>query len=116
MREGLELPWDYLLFMILIYTAYDISCIIEISPRPSLPPHTVLNPMTRPPRLVLNVLRGTALPLPGPEADNQNSRPVLSAGFSQEPRAKTASGFSVPLGLVAQEGSELMRCHLLTSG
>lgn len=54
--------------------------------------------------------------LPGPEADNQNSRPVLSAGFSQEPRAKTASGFSVPLGLVAQEGSELMRCHLLTSG
>lgn len=38
MCEGLELPWDYLLFMILIYTAYDISCINEIPP--SLPATT----------------------------------------------------------------------------
>lgn len=46
---------------------YDIFCINEF-PRPSLPPHTFFNPMTRPQsRLVLNVpvLHGTALLLPG---------------------------------------------------
>lgn len=38
MCEGLELSWDYFLFMILIYTAYDTSCINEIPP--SLPATT----------------------------------------------------------------------------
>lgn len=40
MCEGLELPRDYILLMILIYTAYDIFCINEFPPAPfSLPPH-----------------------------------------------------------------------------
>lgn len=38
MCEGRELPRDSLLFLILIYTASDISCINEISP--SLPATT----------------------------------------------------------------------------
>lgn len=38
MSEGPELAWDYFLFVILIYTAYDTSYINEISP--SLPATT----------------------------------------------------------------------------
>lgn len=96
MCEGLELPWDYILLMILIYTAYDIFCINEFPPpppRPSLPPHAYFfNPKTRPQsRLVLKCEGSCFLPsmvqpsccqdlleLPGPDKeDNQNSGLVL---------------------------------------
>lgn len=38
-HEGLELLWDYILLMVLIYMAYDIFCINEVSPLP-LPTNT----------------------------------------------------------------------------
>lgn len=57
MCEGLELPQDCILLMILIYMAYDIFYINKISPLcPSLPPHTFFKPMTKPQsRLFFNV-------------------------------------------------------------
>lgn len=41
MCEGLELLWDYVLLMILIYMAYDIFYIKEISP---IPPQYHIHP------------------------------------------------------------------------
>ena len=76
MCEGLELPWDYILLMILIYMAYDVFYINKIPPL-TLPAttYTFFNPMTRPQsRLFLNVRAAVsrtpmvpALLLPGPE-------------------------------------------------
>lgn len=125
MCERLELPWDYFLFVILIYTAYDTSCINEIPP--SLPAATstfeshdqaaaAAAGSERAPWHSLPLSCQDPPELPGPEADNQNSRLVLLAGSSRDPRAKAAGGLSVPLGPVAQEGSELPPGHLLTSG
>lgn len=112
MCEGLALPWDCILLMVLIYMAYDISYINE-TPHPSLPSHShFLNSTTRPQsKLVLNVLRGTALLLPGPEGDGR-TQGWHSDGWPcpGSPRATTAGGCSAPLGL-AQEGPELTLCH-----
>lgn len=77
--------------------------------------------MTRPQSgLFLNV-RAAVFPVPqgyqpscfGPEeGDSPRSRrlPWLLA-FPHSPGVEMAGGFSVPLGLVAQEGSELTLCH-----
>lgn len=73
MCEGLELSWDYILLMILIYMAYNIFY-MEIPPSlPATTTYTFLNPMTRPQSRLflavkascLPVLCGTALLLPG---------------------------------------------------
>lgn len=52
MCEGLELPWDCILFMILIYMAYDILYINEISPSLPATAYTFSNPVSRPVKAV----------------------------------------------------------------
>ena len=75
--------------------------------------------MTRPVRAVsecegggFSCPRGTSPPASGPRRESPHSLRLLwLLAFPRSPRVEKAGGFSVPLGLVAQEGSELTLCH-----
>lgn len=57
--------------------------------------------------------RGTSPPASGLRRESPHSRRLLwLLAFPRSPGVETAGGFSVPLGLVTQEGSKLTLCHL----